>query len=169
MTNEPRSCLIATVVQNSGAGSTSADTFLLYGEPLGGKNLEAGFPGGAIGRFTSGSSDLSWPAGAVGLGSLFDASAWFAPNWDTNGGVGVVEWSITAEPGGVPGTLEIGFFNWGNFSSTPDTITSYDLAPGAWSTGTLTIGNYDTSIPEDPVYQSAGVRWWPAWLLPFKP
>lgn len=106
--------------------------------------------------FDSGTvTDLAWDNGSVDLNSVIASS----PRWLFSGGVweateqvwglapnffdgyGVVSWSIDAGPGHVPGTLHVACYLPFDDPDTPDSLTSYALGPGAWSTGSLPVSN----------------------------
>lgn len=115
-------------------------------------SLNTGYPA----LFEAGAvSDLAWDNGAQSLNTviaasprwLLDGTAWettedeltVAPNFFD--GYGVVSWSIDAGPGHVPGTLHVACSLPGDAPETPDSLTSYALGPGAWSTGSLPVSN----------------------------
>lgn len=102
---------------------------------------------------SGGVSDLTWPNGCQDLNAILSSS----PLWTLNGGIwessggpytirpnyfdsyGVVEWSIDAGPGHVPGKLHVGLYLPGSAENAPDSLTEYDLGSGGWSTGPLPV------------------------------
>jgi hypothetical protein len=96
---------------------------------------------------------------------------WFGlpVNYDTGNETGTAEWSITAEPGLVPGRLQVAHWLTTSDPDTdpPDQLDSYDLHTGAWDSGPLSRGTYDgTADPvEFPPYLTTRVRFIPKNLL----
>lgn len=87
----------------------------------------------------------------------------FGPNLITggeDGDYGVRAWSITAEPGYVPGILQVAYYLIANGdNSAPDTVYEYTLDTGAWGTGPLPISSGASST-----YRQCRVRFFPSSL-----
>jgi len=114
-------------------------------------------------------ADLEWPNGAVSLECLEAYSGLSSrPIYNSDEGIGLTEWSITAEPGGSPGVLQIATYLIGNTDlAAPDTLDRFDLSSSGWSTGALGIASYTTAggIPIENSY----IRWTPAKYAGFLP
>lgn len=83
---------------------------------------------------------------------------------------GISAWSITAEPGLVPGRLDFAVWNAGTpLANPPDSVTSYNLGPGAWDTGALPVYTHDLSLGQPAPIDQGMVRFIPIPLVSLLP
>jgi hypothetical protein len=93
------------------------------------------------------------------------------PNYDTNGDVGMVEWSINIGPGQVPGVLEVAYYTADSEGGQVlDHVAEFTLDESTPSTGALEIGSYDGSDPEDePPWAAVKMLFWPSYMTAARP
>jgi hypothetical protein len=112
-----------------------------------------GRPSGVYPALKGGTAGMDWPKGSA---YIFLDFVW--GNTLIDGNFGVKSWSVTAEPGLVPGKLEVASYNSDNSDdSDPDFLDAYDLDAGAWDTGELRLKTGDGSA----VFRQPRLRWTP--------
>jgi len=117
-----------------------------------------GRPRGVYAALKGSTSGMDWPKGRAD--APLDYPFGNTLITDEFGSYGIKSWSITAEPGHVPGILQVAsYYNDNSDSSAPDFVDSYNLDVGAWDTGPLRVTTYDGSR-----YTLAYLRWFPVVL-----
>jgi hypothetical protein len=135
-------------------GSDPDTSHELYLGPFPGQGLPRQAYAGLKGSATS----MDWPQGTAAV--LFDVYFPFGPNLETdsiNGQTtGIRSWQITAEPSHISGQLELAFYLASNYdNSSPDSVSTFSLGSGSWSTGDLPIhtGDFSPGYYRDCLYR----------------
>ena len=103
-------------------------------------------------------SSMVWPQGsaATPFVSYFPNGPNLVTDTISGDTFGVREWEITGEPSRIPGKLEIAYYLYTNpDNSAPDSMSSFSLDVGAWSTGSLPIyvGDYSGAYYRDCLFR----------------
>ncbi|WP_397379724.1 hypothetical protein [Prosthecobacter sp.] len=108
-------------------------------------------------------ADMDWPQGAFTF--PFPDALGFGNQLLTDGGgheYGIKFWSISAEPGKIPGKLTVAsYHNDNGDDADPDNLQDFDLTTGSWDTGELPVFDTDgTQLWRYPL-----IRWVPINLI----
>lgn len=119
-----------TVASEGGADAEYSEYLTLPG---------IGYPRRSYGDLKGTADDMTWPQGS----GFFFFPVMFSGNYLFTGGsgqFGIRSWSITAEPGHVPGVLSVASYKTTNTDpAAPDALNDYSLDVGSWDSGPLPV------------------------------